>query len=58
MRRKGLSLRATTTKIKRINVHVEKLKKDKMIQVKRITGKYQIHPKYIINVDETPMYWE
>lgn len=57
--RHGLSLRATTTKVKRQESAEEKA----FIQqfrdtVQDLITKYRILPRDLINVDETPMFWE
>ena len=58
LRRRGLSLRATTTKIKKVDPREKEAQELFLMHAKRLISDYRIHPKYVINVDETPIYWE
>jgi len=55
LRRHNLSLRCTTTKNKKNEDQTEEIQKGFLSRIKNLIATYQIHPKYIINIDETPI---
>ena len=52
----GFSARTTTTKMKKNEEEVEEIKQKTPFQAHRLILENKINPKFIINVDETPMY--
>ena len=58
LRRHNLSLRCTTTKNKKNDDQAEEIQKGFLSCIKNLIATYQIHSKYIINIDESPIYWE
>jgi len=58
LQRRGLSFKCTTTKIKKDKEEEKEIQEAFLSKVKRLILKYNIGSKYIINCDETPIYWE
>lgn len=57
--RHALSMRAITTKIKREETpERRKFIEDFKVYVHNVIDKFKIIPRDVINIDETPMYWE